>query len=170
MPFPPQIRRTALTLHVAVSVGWLGGVGAFLALAVAGLGFTTPGPVDAGLVVLGRAVLLPLALGALVTGVVQSFGSPWGLLRHYWVLFKLVITVLATLLLVVHLRVVDQVAVAPAGAEVGALRVQLVVDAAAAVVVLLLATVLSVFKPRGETGVGRRRRATSQGDEQASSG
>jgi hypothetical protein len=128
--------------------------------------------VDAALVLLGRVVLLPLAFGALVTGVVQSLGSPWGLVRHYWVLFKLVITVLATLLLVVHLRVVDQVATAPAGAEVSSLRVQLVVDAAAAVVVLLLATVLSVVKPRGETGIGRRRgrRAARRADEVVSGG
>jgi hypothetical protein len=33
----PSIRRLTLTIHVAVSVGWIGAVAAFLVLSVAGL-------------------------------------------------------------------------------------------------------------------------------------
>lgn len=41
-------------------------------------------------------VLVPLAGASLVTGVVQSMVSPWGLLRNYRVVVKLVLTTGAT--------------------------------------------------------------------------
>ena len=37
MAMAPSLRKFALTVHVTSSVGWLGAVAAFLALAVAGL-------------------------------------------------------------------------------------------------------------------------------------
>lgn len=37
MTFSPRVGKFTLTVHVTSSVGWLGAVGAFLALAVAGL-------------------------------------------------------------------------------------------------------------------------------------
>jgi hypothetical protein len=37
MAMTPRLRKFALTAHVTSSVGWLGAVAAFLALAVAGL-------------------------------------------------------------------------------------------------------------------------------------
>ena len=36
-------------------------------------------------------VLVPLAFASLLTGLVQSLSTTWGLARHYWVLFKLLI-------------------------------------------------------------------------------
>lgn len=97
---------------------------------------------------------VPLSLASLLTGLVQSLGTTWGLLRHYWVLVKLVMTVLATALLLVHMQVADRVAGAAAqsalaGADLVGMRVQLVADAGAALVVLLVAVTLSVYKPRG---------------------
>ncbi|MFD4257111.1 hypothetical protein ACFWR9_05655 [Streptomyces sp. NPDC058534] len=76
---------------------------------------------------------------------------------------KPLITVLATLVLLVHMQPIGHMAGAvtqatPAGGELAGLRIQLVANAAAAMVVLLGAVVLSVFKPRGLTGYGRRRR------------
>ena len=38
MTMTPGLRKFALTTHVTSSVGWLGAVGAFLALAIAGVG------------------------------------------------------------------------------------------------------------------------------------
>jgi hypothetical protein len=100
-----RVRKLALTTHVASSVGWLGAVAAFLALAIAGL----TGQNEQ----LGRAaylamhmttwfVIVPLSFAALLTGLVQSLGTNWGLFRHYWVMAKLVLTVLATIILLVH--------------------------------------------------------------------
>lgn len=34
---------------------------------------------------IGWSVLIPLAIGTAVTGVVLALGTTWGLLRHYWV-------------------------------------------------------------------------------------
>jgi hypothetical protein len=89
-------------------------------------------------------------------------GTSRGLFRHYWVVVKLVLTLVATLLLLLHTQPIGHLgAVAAGGARFGAdldgMRLQLVVDAAAALIVLLGATVLAVYKPRGLTPVGQRR-------------
>ncbi|MDQ0904233.1 hypothetical protein QFZ22_000218 [Streptomyces canus] len=165
-PFPPRLRKLTLTLHVAASVGWLGAVAAFLALAVAGLSNSSTQRVQGSYVAMelvGWSVIVPLGIASLLTGVLQSLGTVWGLLRHYWVIAKLLITVLATLLLLVHMQPVGHLADAAtratlAGGELEGMRIQLIADAAAALLVLLTAAALSVFKPRGVTHYGRRRR------------
>lgn len=164
-PFGPRLRKLTLTAHVTVSVGWLGAVAAFLALAVAGLTSSVPESVRGSYLAMelvGWFVIVPFSVASLVTGVVQSLGTAWGLVRHYWVIAKLLITVLATLLLLVHMQPVGHLADAVAqaaldGGELEGMRIQLIVDAAAALVVLLIAAALSVFKPRGVTRYGRRR-------------
>lgn len=166
----PQLRRLALTAHIVASVGWLGAVAAFLALAVVGLVSPDAPLVRAAYAVLGVLAwyaILPLCLAALVTGVIQALGTVWGLVRHYWVLVKLAITLLSTLILLAHLRPIDTIAaIAAAGPIVGTdhrpLRVQLAVAAGLAVLALLLATTLSVYKPRGLTPYGWRTRHARQ--------
>ncbi|MEV4646383.1 DUF2269 domain-containing protein [Saccharopolyspora sp. NPDC049357] len=152
----PGVRKVALTAHVASSVGWFGAVAAFLALAVAGLASGDPEPARAAYLAMeltGWFVIVPLSLLSLITGVVQALGTQWGLFRHYWVLVKFVITALATAVLLVHMRPVSHLA---ERAESGALQVQVLADAGAAAVVLLVAIGLSVFKPRGLTRRGWR--------------
>ncbi|CAM5616455.1 hypothetical protein [Streptomyces aurantiogriseus] len=164
-PFPPRLRKLTLTLHVTASVGWLGAVAAFLALAVAGLSSSAPQTVRGAYVAMdlvGWSVIVPLSIASLLTGVLQSLGTVWGLLRHYWVIAKLLITLLVTLLLLVHMQPVGHLAdaaarAALAGGELEGMRIQLIADAAAALLVLLTAAALSVFKPRGVTRYGRRR-------------
>ncbi|WP_308378105.1 hypothetical protein [Streptomyces sp. ISL-98] len=163
--FPPRLRKLTLTLHVTASVGWLGAVAAFLALAVAGLTSTSPQTVRGAYLamdVVGWYVIVPFSVASLLTGLVQSLGTVWGLLRHYLVIAKLLITVIATLLLLVHMQPVGHLAdaaarAALAGGELQGMRIQLVADAAAALLVLPAAAALSVFKPRGVTRYGRRR-------------
>ncbi|MGA5411703.1 hypothetical protein ACPCSC_31155 [Streptomyces lavendulocolor] len=165
-PFPPRLRKLTLTLHVTSSVGWLGAVAAFLALAVAGLTSSSPQTVRGAYLamdVVGWYVIVPFGIACLLTGLVQSLGTVWGLLRHYWVVAKLLITLVATLLLLVHMQPVGHLAdaaarAALAGGELEGMRIQLIADAAAAMLVLLTAAALSVFKPRGVTRYGRRRR------------
>jgi hypothetical protein len=160
----PVTRKVALTAHVATSVGWLGAVAAFLALAVAGLAGEDTQRVRGAYVameVTGWWVIVPLCFASLATGVVQSLGTPWGLFRHYWVAIKLLLTALSTVVLLIHMRPISRVAgvaaVRPlATGDLRAVRVQLTVDAGAALVVLLVATTLSVVKPRGLTARGRR--------------
>ncbi|WP_104524834.1 hypothetical protein [Blastococcus atacamensis] len=166
---PPRLRKAALLLHVTTSVGWLGAVGAFLALAVTGLASSARATVRGTYVaadVVTDAVIVPLALASLGSDVLQSLGTPWGLVRHYWVVVKLVLTVASTALLLLHSGPIGHLgAVAGSGARLGAdldgMRLQLVVDAAAALLVLLGATALALWKPRGLTRWGRRRSRTT---------
>jgi hypothetical protein len=81
----PPLRKLALTAHVTVSVGWLGAAAAFLALAIAALasgGVETVRGAYVAMEVVGWYVIVPLCLAALVTGLVVSLGTPWGLFRH----------------------------------------------------------------------------------------
>lgn len=162
----PPFRKLVLTMHVVASLGWLGAVATFLALAVIGLTSGDEQLVRASYLVMGALawwVILPLCLASLTTGVVQSLGTPWGLFRHYWVVMKLVINVVSTLILLVHMRPIDYIAgVAAAPSFVPGdhlqVRVQMAVASGLAVAALLLATILSVYKPRGLTPYGARRR------------
>jgi hypothetical protein len=164
MMMSPAVRKLALTAHVTSSVGWLGAVASFTALAITGLTSTDAQLVRAAYLaanVVTQSIIVPLSLASLVTGIVQSLGTPWGLFRHYWVLIKLVLTVLATALLFVHTRPISYLStVALEGAlsaEVRSIQIQLAVDASAAIGVLLVATVLAVYKPRGLTRYGLRK-------------
>ena len=164
MTMPRRVRRLALTAHVASSVGWLGAVAGSLALAVAGLTSEDAQTVRAAYLALELTawfVLVPLSLASLATGLVQSLGTTWGLFRHYWVLFKLLGTVVATVLLLTYLRTLGTLAdvAATAGPDLGGLRSPSpVLHAGAALVLLLVATALAVYKPRGVTPYGQRKR------------
>ena len=159
------LRKAALVAHVACSVGWLGSVVVFLVLAVGGLRASDPDVtkslyVSADLAT--RAAILPFCGATLVTGLVQSLGTAWGLFRNYWVIAKLVLTLVATALLLLHAQPIRHLADAAtisalAARDYRGLRVQLVADAAAAIVLLLVTTGLSVYKPRGLTPYGWRR-------------
>src|SRR5882757_6067925 len=106
MTMPPRLRKFALTLHVISSVGLLGAIAAFLALAVTGLASQNPQMMRTAypaMQLIARVVVVPLAFASLLTGLVQSLGTPWGLFRHYWVLVKLLFTVIATTILLLKI-------------------------------------------------------------------
>jgi hypothetical protein len=160
----PRLRKLALTTHVTFSVGWLGAVLAYLALALAGLNGQEAQLVRAAYLtteLIGRLVIVPCSLAALLTGLVQSLGTEWGLFRHYWISVKFVLTVVGTLVLLGHMRAVSRMAAIAAETtlapgDFGMMRLQLVVHAGGGLGVLLAATVLSVYKPWGRTPYGRR--------------
>jgi hypothetical protein len=161
----PGLRKLALTAHVTCSVGWLGAVAVFLALAVAGLSSGDAQLVRSAYLAMeltGWFVIVPLSLAALLTGLVQALGTTWGLFRHYWVLIKFLITVVASVLLLVHMRPTTNLARAAAertlsSSDLRGARIQLVADAGAALLALVVNTALSVYKPRGMTPYGRRK-------------
>ena len=161
---PARTRDLALTLHILASIGWFGAVLAFLALAIAGLTSTAPRLTAASYLamqLITRDAIVPLCLASLATGIIQSLATRWGLFRHYWVVIKLVLTLLATLVLLLHTRPIDQLAslagrIDLAPADHRALRLQLVFDASAALLVLIVATALAIYKPRGLTRRGLR--------------
>lgn len=170
MTLSPPLRKFVLTAHVTSSVGWLGAVAGFLALAIAGLTSRDVQKVQAAYLAMeltGWFVIVPLSFASPLTGLVQSFGTTWGLFRHYWVLIKFLITIPATVLLLVHMQPVGHLArvvqeTTLAHGDLAGLRIQLVADACAAVLVLFIATTLSVYKPRGMTAYGRRTQREDQ--------
>lgn len=167
----PGLRKLLLTTHVVVSVGWLGAAAPVLAIAIAGLATTSPTAASAmyqATEVVWRSVIIPFSLAALLTGVVQALGTQWSLFQHAWVLTKLVITVGAVLLLLLHTgsllpalarAAVDGSAIVLEGHAHGhgglPPRVHLVVAASGTVALLLVAAILSVYKPWGRTRFGR---------------
>ncbi|MEZ0230222.1 MAG: hypothetical protein ACAI25_16490 [Planctomycetota bacterium] len=163
----PTLRKVALTAHVTFSVGWLGAVVAYLALAIAGLASRDAQTVRAAypsLELLIRFVIVPLALASLASGLFQSLATPWGLIRHYWIVAKLALTVVATTILLIHMPAVGRMARIAAETALSAddfrtERLQLVIHAAGGLGVLLVITTLSVFKPWGLTPYGRRARS-----------
>jgi hypothetical protein len=159
----PGIRKLALTAHVSSSVGWMGAVAAFLALSLAGVAGQDAETVRGAYLAMHLItwlVIVPFCIAALVTGLIQSLGTQWGLFRHYWIVTKLGLTVIATLILLVHTQPIGQVAAFAASStlapdDLGAIRIRLIADAGAALMALLVATTLSVYKPWGMTSYGR---------------
>ncbi len=166
MTMAPGLRKFALTAHVTSSVGWLGAVAGFLALAIAGLTSKGAQLVRAAYLAMELTawlVIVPLSLASPLTGIVQALGSEWGLFRHYWVLIKFLITIPSTLILLLHMHPIGHLARVVAettlsSGDLSGLRIQLVANAGAALLVLLVATALSIYKPRGMTRYGRRKR------------
>ena len=176
MTMTPRFNKFALTAHITFSVGWLGAIVAYLALAIAGLTVPNAQMVRAAYLsmeLIGWYVIVPFSLAALLTGLVEALGTQWGLLRHYWILVKFLLTTGGIIVLLRHMQAVNRMSGLAAetplsSADFRALRIQLVVHAAGGLLVLLAATTLSVYKPWGMTPYGRRkqreRRKVSQVD------
>ncbi|MEU6771757.1 DUF2269 domain-containing protein [Streptomyces sp. NPDC046759] len=164
---PPAARKGLAAVHVVASVGWLA-----LMLCLLTLGTTALATDDAGTLrtayramgMLGDALVVPLSLLALVSGVVLALGTPWGLFRYHWVAVKFWLTLAAAVASVFALtarlhdavHAVDRHPTGPIAAmHLGFVRYDTVIVPALALLLYLGLVVLSVFKPWG-----RRRPAT----------
>ena len=164
MTMSVPFRKGVLLLHIITAVGWPGAVAGFLALAITGLNSANTKTVCAAYLAMPPItwyVIVPLAFASLLTGLLLSLGTKWGLFRYYWILAKLLINAISIILLLLHTRVIGSVATAAAkttlsGTDLRGQRVQLVVISIVALLALLVATILSVYKPRGLTPFGWR--------------
>lgn len=162
MNMAPRLRKLLLTVHVASSVGTLGAVAAFFVLAVAGM--TDAGIPPTGYVAMETItwmVIVPLVALSLLSGLLQSLGTSWGLFQHYWVLIKFLLTILVSVVLLLQTGAIATMSrLARDGALPGTaffeFRLSLAVHAGAGLLVLLVAEALSVYKPRGLTRYGQR--------------
>jgi len=156
------VRKFALIVHLTCSVGWIGAVVAYLALGIAAVSSQDTQTVRAAWTAMdltGWWVIVPLAIAALLTGVVISLGTHWGLFRHYWVVISLALTLLCTVVLVLHMPAVSRMASMARqldGADLRALGGDLF-HPSVGLLVLLAVTVLNVYKPAGVTPYGWRR-------------
>lgn len=157
--FSSTVRKFSLTVHVLSSLGWLGAVIVFLVLSVIGISTSEDLTKRACYIAMGFCawyVILPAALSSLVSGILQGLGTAWGIFKYYWIVVKLCLTVLATVLLILHMQPIDRLSeisidggsAFPAQSE--KLQLQLIVNSIAAIVVLVFASVLSIYKPWGK--------------------
>jgi hypothetical protein len=162
----PALRKLALTAHVMSSVGWLGAVAVFVAFAVVALTSGNAQIARAGDLAMDVAawfVVVPFCFASCLTGLISSLGTQWGLFRHYWVLIKFFITLVATAILLLHMEPIHCLgeaaknSLALSAADLLGMRTLLVTASGAALVVLLVLTALSIYKPRGMTRYGWRK-------------
>lgn len=150
-------RRALVLAHLTVSVGWLGLEVAMLALGVLALvGDETELRRAAILVaaVLGTWLYPLFSVASLVTGVLVSVRGPWGLVRHWWVFGKLIAN--TALVFGGNFLVLAGVRHAADGARGGGAvstgsATSLVGAMTVGLLLLIAATVVSRYKPRGLT-------------------
>jgi hypothetical protein len=149
-----RAHKLALTAHILGGVGWFGGA-VLVAFCVLGAASTNDPTLARALyrtVQTAPWLSVPLGLVALATGAVLGVGTRWGLIRHWWVVAKIVIAIVVI--------VTDPLLIARGAHEAlitGHPPNWLFGPTIAHVVLLAVATALSVFKPRGRTPWGRPR-------------
>ena len=163
----PWLRKLVLTVHLVLSLGWVGAVLAYLALDVVVAGGDTQRAHAAyvALALVGQWVIVPLAVRSLLTGILIAVTTPWGLLRHYWVLISLLLTTVAVVVLLEHMPGVASTAEALRQADGAPVHASARPDfehAGGGLAVLLIVTALNVYKPRGLTPYGWRHRFDSK--------
>ena len=158
MNMTPRLQRFALLAHIIFSVGWFGAIVPYLALAIAGLTSHDAQVVRAACLsmeLIGWYVIVPFSFAALLSGLVMSPGSQWGLFRHWWILAKFLLTIFAVFVLLRHMQDVSRMAKETMLSS-GNFRPDFI-HATGGLLVLLAAMTLSMFKPWGMTPYGRRR-------------
>jgi hypothetical protein len=155
-----MLRRVVLTIHITTSVGWLGAVVAYLALdiiATVSQDMSAARAAYFGMDVIIGYVIVPLAFTSVLIGIANALSAPWGLFRHYWVVVKFLLTLFATTILLLEVQTVRYLAeMAAVSADPRELPGSLP-HSIGGLVVLLIVTVLSVYKPRGMTRYGWRK-------------
>jgi len=153
------VRRAVLTAHIVVSVGLLGDCAGILAINVRAAVTDDPALAAASYELLEMFTIvfgIPLSLASLASGLALGFGTKWGVLRHRWVVVKL--------LLILSVILVGAFVIGPGVAAMregrGGAETMLILACAYDVVALTLATGLSVYKPRRFILTRSTRRAT----------
>ena len=168
----PGTRKALLTLHVALSGIFLGVAVVMVTLAVLAAGAEDVAVAHSHYALLESfdLTILPwFSLSSIMSGLAVSLTGKWGLVKHYWVLVKFILAVLAVAsgLAFVQGWVVTAaegsaqlVATAGRSVELGTDPSWLVGGFGFGGVLVLAATVLSVYKPWGRTWFGRRAAGT----------
>lgn len=152
-------RKAWLLAHVITSVGWLGAGAANLVLAAVALDGEMrlePTACYRAIHLIDTYAVIPAAFGSLGTGLVVSLGTKWGLFTHWWVLGKLVLTIVVITFSTFGLGFwIERSLGAHPGPSPHA--VAIVIGATGNVIAFLGMTALSVYKPRGLVRTSRRR-------------
>jgi hypothetical protein len=162
MIMKPGLRKFALSVHLTFSIGWIGTVVAYLALGVTATNGTDAATIRRAwmaMELIGWYVIVPLAVASLLTGLVMALGTKWGLFRHYWVSISFFLTLVATVVLILHMPTVTATADVALAADITVLKT-LGGDLhhpSVGLVILLVVQVLNLYKPKGLTRYGWRK-------------
>jgi uncharacterized membrane protein len=156
----PGARKAMKTAHVIVGVALLGNQLGLLVL-VLSAALTNDAGLRHATYELVRTLIfaleIPLAVTALVSGVVLSVRTRWGLFQHYWIIGKVGLTVGTALVGILGIRRWTEEMILVTGpravvvAPLPAARWLLAAALALTITALATATGLSVYKPRGQT-------------------
>jgi len=151
--------RVLKTLHYAAAGCWIGGAIVLMVFNsnndVAVLEGMLPG-INTALILADIWVLVPGAVGCLITGFAFSLFTPWGFFRHRWLTFKWLLTVACILIGAFILGIWEgemlSISLTLGNAALGdstylATKSKHLVVCAAQIIALLLMIGVSVFKP-----------------------
>ncbi|MGH7752785.1 MAG: DUF2269 domain-containing protein [Gemmatimonadales bacterium] len=165
MIMPPRLRKVALVLHITVSVGWVGAVAAYLPLDVTASTSQDPQTLRAAYIsmeLVAQRAIVPLAWATLATGLLMSLGTKWGLFRHYWVIFSFILTVFAVAVLMTEMRAINAYGSLAANPETSDATLRALggtlLHSVLGTVVLVIVLVMNMYKPRGMTRYGWRKK------------
>lgn len=158
MTMTNRLSKFVLTTHITFSVGWLGAVAVFIALAITGLTTGNNQLSRSSLLAMDLStwfVIVPFCLTSLLTGLVQAFGTKWGLFKHYWIVVKLFLTIAMTILLLLHMQPISYLAGVAAdpsfsNSQYTGQLIDIIAKAGAAILVLIAITTISIYKPWGK--------------------
>jgi hypothetical protein len=155
----PAARKAVMVLHAICGISWMGVDIAVFVLLVTARTTNDPALVISGFNAIRMIVPIavpPLSLGILLTGLILGLGTRWGLLRYWWVLLKLMLSLIMTVLVFVSLVPgVNSIAVLSTTtmsadavrASLGSLPDQLMFPPIVSFLMLGIAAILSIFKP-----------------------
>lgn len=162
------LRKFALSAHLTFSVGWIGAVVTYLALGIHAADSEDVVAIRGAwmaMELVGWYVIVPLAVASLLTGLVMALGTKWGLFRHYWVSISFILTLVATVILILHMPSVSSTARMARTAE-GEILESLggdLLHPAVGLVILLVVQLLNLYKPKGLTRYGWRKEQEERG-------
>jgi hypothetical protein len=166
-----RTRKLTLAVHVVTSVGWVGLSLSMVVLAI--MGYTTDDPAVAkgvfyAMYVFDDTSVTVFSVTAAITGILLSCGTKWGLLLHWWIVVKWVITLFMTIFawFVIHPIVTtasERTADLGDGPpDPGAAGDFLLWSVPLLFALLTAAAVISVYKPWGRTARGLRTQAAGR--------
>jgi hypothetical protein len=160
---PPAVRKAMLVVHIVMGIGWMGVDIALLVLLLTARTTADPLLVVSGFTsvrTIVPATVPPLSLGILLTGTFLGVGTRWGLLRYWWVVGKLLLSLVMTVLVFVALvpavtristGLASGVSAESVRASLGALPTMLLFPPIVSFLMLGVAAILSIYKPWSRT-------------------
>ncbi|WP_432939158.1 hypothetical protein ACQPXM_28855 [Kribbella sp. CA-253562] len=148
-----KARKLTLVLHLASVGSWIGLDVAMAVLVFTAMGSDDPGTKSLSFPALELVTIWPMTISGLtclVTGVLLAYGSNYGLTKYWWVVVKLGLNLLLSTLVLIALRPgVEEMA--DQARQPGAVlkATDLIFPPIVSPTLLMVAVVLSVFKPWG---------------------